>query len=136
MNRNRMLLAGLAAGVFWIVVDFVGHGAILGPTYQELGQMGVINTDPAIPFLPLLVIANLLIGIGLAWTYASVRPRLGAGPKTALMIGLVVFLILIPPNLSQMAWSKVTDAVKWGSVLISLIQAFGASFIAGWLYKE
>ena len=136
MNRNRVLIAGLATGVFWVIVDFAGHGVILGNAYRELGQQGAINAEPAIPFLPLLVIANLVIGIAAAWTYAAVRPRLGAGPKTALMLGLVIFLILIPPNLSQMAWFKVTDAIKWGSVLIAAIHAFGGTLIAGWLYKE
>jgi len=136
MNRNRILIAGLAAGVFWVLVDFVGHGVILRDAYMELGQQGVLNSEPAIPFLPLLIIANLIIGIASAWTYAAVRPRLGAGPKTALMVGLVIFIILIPPNLSQMAWSKFTPMIMWMSVLIAAIHAFGGSLIAGWLYKE
>ena len=97
---------------------------------------GFIHAEPAIPFLPLLTLANLAIGIALAWLYAAVRPRLGPGPMTALLIGLVVFLILIASNLSQTAWSKVPDLVKGVSFVIAAVQAFGASLVAGWLYKE
>ena len=119
-----------------VIVDFAGHGVILGNDYMALGQQGVINAEPAIPFLPLLILANLVIGVATAWTYAAVRPRLGPGPNTALMLGLVIFLILIPPNLSQFAWFKLTDAIKWGAVGVAAIHAFGGTLIAGWLYGE
>ncbi|MBI3993179.1 MAG: hypothetical protein HY342_07880 [Candidatus Lambdaproteobacteria bacterium] len=136
MNRNRIILAGLAAGILWIVIDFVGHGTMLMNTYAKLGAEGIIHAEPQIPFLPLLLIANLAIGLALACLYAAVRPRLGPGPKTALLIGLAVFLVLIPPNLSQAAWSKMTIDVKSWSFVIAAVQAFGASLLAGWLYKE
>jgi hypothetical protein len=136
MNRNRVILGGIAAAVLWIAVDFIGHGLILGESYRALGAQGVIHSEPQIPFLPLLMLANLAIGIGIAWLYAAVRPRLGAGPKTALLIGLVVYLVLIPPNLSQSAWTLMTADVKGLSYVIAAVQAFGASLLAGWLYQE
>jgi len=136
MNRKRILLAGLAAGVLWIVVDVIGHGMILMGSYRVLGEQGVIHSDPGGLFLPLLLLADLAIGIALAWSYAAVCPRLGPGPRTALCIALVAFLILIPPNLSQAAWTRMSLDVKTGSFLIAFVQAFGASLLAGWLYKE
>jgi len=136
MNRNRVIISGLAAGVFWTVVDFAVHGGILAGSYLKLGQAGVINAEPAIPFLPLLVVANLIVGLVIAFLYAAARPRLGPGPKTALCIGLCVFLVLIPPTLSQMAWFKLTPDINTWTVIGGLIQTFGASLVAGWLYRE
>ena len=57
MNRNRILIGGLAAGVFFVVCDFIGHGMILQGAYMALGQEGKIHVEPQIPFLPLLVLS-------------------------------------------------------------------------------
>lgn len=36
---------------------------------------------------------GLIIGLAAVWIYAGIRPRFGAGPKTALYAGLVTWVL-------------------------------------------
>ncbi|HEX7928653.1 MAG TPA: hypothetical protein VF678_13750 [bacterium] len=135
MNKKRVLLAGLAAGVFWIVVDFGIHGVILSKTYEPLVASGVINGPPNW-FLPAVVLANLWIGLTLAFLYAALRGPLGAGPATALKIGFCVFIFYIPVFVTQVSFYKLGALVNTWSLAGGVVQTLGASLIAGWLYKE
>jgi hypothetical protein len=86
---NRMVLAGLATFVVWIVAEIIVEQLIgrvlVGNHIQELwlqttnvGDWGVLNHALNI-FLALLN-STLLI-----WLYASLRPMYGVGTKTALI---------------------------------------------------
>ena len=136
MNWRRILLAGVAAGIFFSAVDFIGYGLILGDAYMRLTESGVILAEPRFVFLPLAFLLAFAIGIGLSFTYAAMRTRLGAGPNTALALGLVAFLLLLPSELFHGAWTHMTPEVVWGSVAVQACRAFGSSLVAGWLYRE
>ncbi len=135
MNRNRVIVAGLAAGVVWTAIDFAIHGGILAQTYEALVASGAINAPPGW-FLPLVVLANLWVGFTLAFIYASVRSTLGPGPGTALRIGFCVFIFYIPVLITQVAFYKLGTTVHLWSVIGGLAQTLGATLVAGWLYKE
>jgi len=136
MNRNRILIGGLAAGVFLVVCDFVGHGMILRGDYMALGQEGKIHAEPQIPFLPLLVLSEFAVGIAMAWLYAVARPRLGAGPKAAILIALALIVVHVPGTLSKLSWDMYPMGVTGAGFLIAAIQAVGGTLIAGFFYKE
>jgi len=82
---------------------------------------------------------GLVAGIIITWTYAAMRPRFGPGPKTALLAGLVIWLV-------GWAWQMVVDTATglytptlwmwvmgfvWTFVELELAAFAGAS-----LYKE
>ena len=136
MKTKTIILAGIAAGIFWIAADFIGHGIIIGEDYAELGNQGIINKDPSFPFMPFLLIANLLLCIGISWVQAAIRPALGFNIMTSLKLGVMVFLILIPANLSMMAWQKYPGHIFMASFIIAFIQSIGAAVITGLFHKE
>ena len=76
-------------------------------------------------------------GLALAWLYAALRPRYGAGPRTALLATAAVWVLayLIPTvmYLAMGAGSQgtYTIAVVWG-----LVELLIAGQIAGYLYQE
>src|SRR6058998_130708 len=86
INWGRVVLGGLLAGVVLNIVDWLTWGVWLKPdleaAMQALGKpAGAMNS--AIP-----------LGIGLLWVYAAIRPRFGAGPKTAVIAGLAVWFFI------------------------------------------
>src|SRR5512138_2284268 len=90
MNMSRVILGGLLAGLIINISEFVLNMAVLGQRMQaRLAQMNLppIGGNAVIVFVAL----GFLIGIGLVWLYAAIRPRYGAGPKTAIIAAAAVW---------------------------------------------
>jgi hypothetical protein len=102
INMGRVIIAGIVAGLFADVLGYVVDGILLAPQWADgMKALGHAEFSPNqwIWFNAL----GLLDGIALIWIYAAIRPRLGAGPKTAVCAGLAVWVIgALLPNLSFM----------------------------------
>lgn len=137
INLGRVVLGGLLAGVVLNVFEFVLNEPILGDQWrtamESLGHTMEMSAGTMIGY----VIWSFLLGIMLVWFYAAVRPRFGPGPKTAVMIGLAVWLVvwflgfgatllagLFPSNL-------VVIVLIW-----ELFEVPIATVVGAWLYKE
>jgi hypothetical protein len=80
---------------------------------------------------------SLVNGMVLVWVYAAVRPRLGPGPRTAAVTGLVVWLMAYClPNLSNAAFGFLPLKLTLIGTLWGLAELLGASLIGAWLYRE
>lgn len=139
INTARVLLGGLAAGLVMNIGEAALHGGVLGQAAADLFK-SLHVPEPANPvYLISLVAVTFVVGIASVWLYAAIRPRYGAGPKTALVAGLAVWVLVhvwsgcylaagfagvIPPKL---AWLP----VAWG-----LIEAPLGTLVGAWLYKE
>jgi hypothetical protein len=93
INWSRIVLGGLLAGLiinvfemlvngFWLEKDWAAVMASLGKT----GQMGV---EQILAFN----LWGFVMGIVSVWLYAAIRPRYGAGPKTAAIAAGAVWII-------------------------------------------
>lgn len=136
INIGRVALGGLLAGVVLNIGEFVLNVALLEEQWKaameslNLAQVG----DVAIVWYN---VWGFLMGIAIVWTYAAMRPRFGAGPKTAIIVGLAVWFMvwvlgfgssiimgLYPTNL-------VLISLVWGLFEVPIATVAGA-----WLYKE
>src|SRR5207247_5121580 len=84
----------LVAGLVLNIIDWLTYGvwlkADMAAAMQALGKQPSAM-DSAIP---LWVALDFVSGIGLLWVYAAIRPRFGAGAKTAVIAGLVAALFV------------------------------------------
>jgi hypothetical protein len=91
INLGRVIAAGLLAGLILNIGEAGLHGGLLGPltadAYQSLGR----TAPQGASYLLMLVGMTFVQGILAMWLYAAIRPRLGAGPKTAVCAGLAVW---------------------------------------------
>ena len=73
----------------------------------------------------------------LAWVYAAMRPRYGAGAKTALRAALAVWLPLHVVGTGYQVELGMTT-LREGAILsgAALIMVCVAALIAGWIYRE
>jgi len=92
INWTRVVLGGLLAGVVLNVIDWVVYGKVLAADFnaalQALGK-GPMTGSMIIWF----VIFDFLFGIFLIWLYAAIRPRFGAGPRTAVLAGFAIWVL-------------------------------------------
>jgi hypothetical protein len=138
INVGRVIGGGLLAGVVIDVVDGLTNGGILGARWaEETKRLGIdMSSGAQSQSLAGWMTFGLLGGIVLVWLYASIRPRYGPGPKTAVIAGLTVWLIT---RLAFSAW-WFTGLYSFGVVAASAVGGLVACVAGGLagcaLYKE
>ncbi len=91
INAQRAILGGLVAGLVINVIEGVMHGVVLAKADADV--MTSLNRSPSGSGgqIAALNAWGFALGIVTILLYASIRPRFGAGPKTAVRAGLFVW---------------------------------------------
>ena len=137
INWGRVILGGLLAGVVINAVEFTLHAVILDPDWKAamaaLGQP--TQEDPA--DMMIYVGLGFLIGILAVCYYAAIRPRFGAGPKTAAWAGYGVWLLAyLVPTIGMVPSGLFPNRLLWLPVAVALVELPLATVVGAWLYKE
>ena len=135
-NRVRVILGGLLAGVVINVVEFITNGVILREAWgQAMKALGKPQLSAGA-----VVIFNIwgfLLGISAVWLYAAIRPRYGAGPKTAIRAGFVAWAIAVfLANLGNYPLGLFPTRLLVISSMVALVETVMATLAGAWLYKE
>jgi hypothetical protein len=139
MNSGRILLGGLVAGLIMNGSEAALHVGILGDDTGLLYEKFRIGIPDTAGNLTLLIFATFVLGMVAVWLYAAMRPRYGAGPRTALIAGVTVWLL-------SHLWSGVylgagytgiiTPKLAWIPVAWGLLEAPLATMAGAAFYKE
>lgn len=138
INGGRVIGGGLLAGVVINVVDGVTNGGILNARWaEETKRLGIDMAGGAqSQSLAGWLTFGFLCGIVLVWLYASIRPRYGPGPRTALIAGLAVWFIT---RLAFSAWwfsGLYSFGLVGASAVGGLVAAIAGGLAGCALYKE
>jgi hypothetical protein len=139
INYSRMILSGLVASIILFAVGGVVNGSILSNDFQTWSQsMGnLINRMTLSHAMILWVIMDLIQGIGVVWIYVAIRPRFGAGPKTALLAGFMFWIVSkFAVALDLLALGVLPHKIIHGQLIGSFVGILIAALIGAWLYKE
>lgn len=136
INTRRVLTGGLLAGLVFNIGESILNAGILADTMQEMTQRHNL-AEMTGGVIGLFVVLGFLLSILIVWLYAAVRPRLGAGPRTASIVGAAVwFPAYAMPVVGWVAIGMISAGLgvfvaAWGLVEIVL-----ASLAGAWLYRE
>lgn len=138
VNTRRIVLGAVAGGVVWSIWDMAINVAVLGSKYAAAQQAGLFLKLPRYPFFAgYWIVTIFLLSYTLSWLYASARATQGAGPGTALTIGLLVgFAAGFPMNLSIATWYPLGRVYPLWWMLDLWVGALLAALVAGWLYRD
>src|SRR5688572_10818413 len=137
MNYGRVILGGLVAGLIMNAGEFLLNAVILHKTMIEWAGLHNFPPEPAPLFLPVAVGLTFVLGIVMVWLYALIRPRMGPGPKTAIVAALVlwfavyVYVGIIYGILLVQPMNAIAIAAGFG-----LVEYIVAAIAGAWLYKE
>jgi hypothetical protein len=134
-NVARVILGGLLAGLILNIFESVLNGVVFAAQWDAFEKMLGRQMRPgAIPFF---VVATFVTGIGVVWLYAAARPRLGPGPRTAMLTGIAFwfFAYAIPAANSVVAGLAPGRLTVIVTVTL-LAGAILASICGAWLYSE
>jgi hypothetical protein len=137
INWGRVVLGGLLAGVVLNVVDWLTYGVWLKP--DMAAAMTALGKSPAAmdSAIPLWVALDFVSGIGLVWVYAAIRPRFGAGVKTAVIAGLAVwFFVGLLHAIGEGPMGLFPQKVYTVGTVVALVQYAVAGAVGGSVYKE
>jgi hypothetical protein len=134
INIRRVIVGGLVAGVVYNILGYLVDGLILEPQWAA-GMKILGKPEVSVNQIVGFSIVGLVYGILTVWLYASIRPRYGAGPKTAICAGLGVWLIgFLLPNVSFMSVqglfpADLTVLTTAGAIVESLAAALAGAAI-------
>lgn len=137
MNYVRVILGGLLAGLVLNIGEMVLNGVIIHNAMVEWSGQHNLPAEPGPSFLVLAVGLTFVLGIVMVWLYALIRPRMGPGPKTAIVAALVlwfavyVYMGIILGVLLVQPMNMVGISIVWG-----LGEYIIAAIAGAWLYKE
>ena len=137
ISMGRVIVAGIVAGLVADVLGYLVDGVLLAPQWAD-GMKALGHAD----FSPNMWIwfnaLGLVSGIALIWIYAAIRPRFGAGAKTAVCAGLVVWVVgALLPNLSFM-WvaGLFSHRLMLMTTLGALVEILAGAIAGAALYQE
>jgi hypothetical protein len=137
INVGRVILGGIVAGIVIDIVGYLVDGLLLAPRWaaemQALGR-GVFSSNAILGFNLL----GLLTGIALIWIYAAIRPRFGAGARTAVYAAIAVWVIYaLIPNASFMCVSGLfSHHLMAGTTIGALVELLVGAIAGAAVYKE
>jgi hypothetical protein len=136
INFGRVLLGGLVAGVVLNTGEWVLNEKVLGAQMKAFFT-GHNFKEPAGSFLPVAVGLTFVLGIVIVLGYAAIRPRFGAGPKTAIIAALFAWfgIYLYTGIINSMLFAIPTDMMLIGLVW-GLVEYVISALVGAWLYKE
>lgn len=136
INFGRVLLGGLLAGLVLNIGEFVLNDVVFGA--QMKVWLGKHNLgEPGGSFMVAAIGLTFVLGIVMVLVYAMIRPRCGAGPKTAVITALLlwfaiaVYCGIINGIILEVPTIALLIGMGWG-----LVEYILGAIAGAWLYKE
>ena len=133
INIASVVKGGIAAGVIMNISEFILNAAVARAQIDE--ELLARNLPPVASHqIAVFVIMTLLLGFVTVWLYAAIRPRFGAGPKTAICAGLIVwslsylYMAITMGVLGINSMGVVVLGVVWTAIEMMIAAAVGAYF--------
>ncbi len=136
VNLSRVIWGGLLAGLILNLGEFTLNEVLLGKQWESV--IKTFNLPPADgATISWFILMGFILGIVTIWLYAAIRPRFGAGPKTAIFAGLVVWFLGWAWGFG---WTYITGlypaSLTFSTVIWGFFEVPLAALAGAWLYKE
>lgn len=136
INTSRVILGGLVAGLLINIGEFLLNDVVLGEQMRA-ALAGFNLPEPGGGAIAVFLLFGFGLGLTAVWLYAAIRPRYGAGPRTALCAALVVwFLACAYPGVLLVALGFFSTGDTGVALVWELVEVPLATLVGAWLYQE
>jgi hypothetical protein len=136
INLGRVLLGGFVAGLIANAFDFVITSYLMAAEFSAMLARLSLGEEAMQSWIWVFALADFLWGFLLVFTYAAIRPRFGAGPRTAVVAAVILWAALAIGVLILMAIGLHTPRSYMMSSMLYLVSAIVASVVGAALYRE
>ena len=138
INTGKVLFGGLLAGLVYNAFDMAVGMVLMGDEFRANAQR--LGLDPAAmesgAARAVWITIDFLLGILVVWTYASIRPRFGPGPKTAILAALVPYIAMSLFMFGMAHGGLMTMSIWMKMTAISLVTMSVGAVLGAWAYHE
>ena len=137
INSGRVVLGGIVAGIVGNILGYLVDGLMLAPQWAAaMKTLG--RPEFSVNQIVAFNIIGLVYGILVVGLYALIRPRYGAGPKTAVYAGLGAWAIgVLLPNASLMGAAGLFPSnLTAMTTAAAIVETVAAALAGAALYKE
>ncbi|MGO8720570.1 MAG: hypothetical protein ACLQMO_15355 [Acidobacteriaceae bacterium] len=137
IDVGRVIFGGIVAGIVADVLGYFVDGVWLAPRWAA-GMKALGHADFSSSAILGFNVLGLVTGIVLIWIYAAIRPRFGAGVKTAVYAGVAVWVVgVLVPNLIFMCVSGLfSHHLMAYTTLGGAVEIIVGAIAGAALYKE
>lgn len=137
-NAGRVFIGGLLAGAVICCSAFFWSGAVFRADMEAaLAALNRTQAASSSGAMALYVVWSFLAGVLAAWVYAAVRPRFGAGPKTAIRTGLMLWLLVyVQATIGIAPMEFMPPRILMLGLATSILEIVLATLAGAWLYRE
>jgi hypothetical protein len=139
INARRLFTGGVAAGLLLNIVTAVGNSTVFKPDFLAWADgLGEHLHPPSQGNQILLWVVMCFIDAFLGvWLYAGLRPRFGAGPKTAFLAGVSVWVIgRFCVALDMLGLGVFPLQILIGQSILGLVAILPSILLGAWIYRE
>lgn len=136
INLIRVLLGGFVAGIVYNVGEAILNIVVLGGENEAMVKK--FNLPPMDnSFVAKMTVLMFAVGVLTVFLYAAIRPRFGAGVKTAAIAGVLVWLLsfvylgLVITTIGLFPVGPTVLSLGW-----ELVEACLAAIAGAWVYRE
>jgi hypothetical protein len=136
INVGRWLAGGIAAGVVVWLFEGVASGLYMKDMQAELARHS-LSMEISAELLAMGALMSLILGLTLVFFYAAARPRFGPGPKTAVIVGLALWVggyLLSILGYQAIGLFPPSMLALWAG--IGLVEMLAAALVGGAIYRE
>jgi hypothetical protein len=135
INGARVILGGLAAGLIINISEFLLNSVILQKDMEA--AVGALNRQVGGAQIAMFTAWAFLTGIFAVWLYAAIRPRYGAGPKTAITAGFAVWCLgYLLAAVTPFALKLFPASVIATGLVVGLIEIIIGTLVGAKIYRE
>lgn len=137
INYGRVLLGGVVAGIVMCFLEWFMNGLLLTQQWEDTMKSLNRQYGYSESFLFWLILVYIVGGILSVWVYAAIRPRFGAGVRTAVYAGMVTwaFASLLPHTMLA-AETIYPSRLALYTTLFAVVDIVGGTVVGCALYKE
>lgn len=137
INIGRLILGGIVAGIVSDLLGYLVDGVLLQQNWSD-AMLALDKAEFSTTQLLEFNLIGLVFGILSVWIYVSMRPRFGAGWKTAVCAGVTAWMIgTLLPNISFMiVLGLFSKHLTLYTTLGGLVEVVAGTVAGAALYKE
>ena len=133
INTGKLIVSGIVAGIVMTISQLVlNEGLLVEQQEAALDALGVAGVGGS--QIGMFVVMTFVASCTMMWLYVVLRDRFGAGPKTAMCAGVVVWVLYYFRGLGNfwilgmLGTPLVVTGLVWGLVELPVAAMAGAYF--------
>lgn len=136
INFGRVVIGGLVAGVVANLLDWASNTYLMSGEMSDMMSRLNLSAATLEASTSTWIVVDFLWALLLVFAYAAIRPRFGAGPRTAIISGAMLWFAVTVVLAGFTAMGIFTQQAYFKSSALALVTTLVPSVVGAYFYRE